>query len=108
MSWCVAGVPRSSMRARCRSATIASARSAWSSAPAAVRRFPRSTGSTTCRYLTNETIFELREQPRRLLVLGAGAVGLELAQAFVRLGTEVDVVDDARHFSRARTRRSRR
>jgi pyruvate/2-oxoglutarate dehydrogenase complex dihydrolipoamide dehydrogenase (E3) component len=44
-------------------------------------------------FLTNETIFELREQPRRLLVLGAGAIGLELAQAFVRLGTEVDVVD---------------
>ena len=44
-------------------------------------------------FLTNETIFALREQPRRLLVLGAGAVGLELAQAFVRLGTEVDVID---------------
>ena len=44
-------------------------------------------------YLTNETIFELREQPRGLLVLGAGAVGLELAQAFVRLGSAVDVVD---------------
>jgi pyruvate/2-oxoglutarate dehydrogenase complex dihydrolipoamide dehydrogenase (E3) component len=49
-------------------------------------------------YLTNETIFQLREQPRRLLVLGAGAVGLELAQAFVRLGTEVDVVDVASEF----------
>jgi pyruvate/2-oxoglutarate dehydrogenase complex dihydrolipoamide dehydrogenase (E3) component len=44
-------------------------------------------------YLTNETIFELREQPRRLLVLGAGAVGLELAQAFARLGTDVEVID---------------
>ncbi len=44
-------------------------------------------------YLTNETVFELRVQPRRLLVVGAGAVGLELAQAFSRLGTVVDVVD---------------
>ncbi len=44
-------------------------------------------------FLTNETIFGLREQPQRLLILGAGAVGLELAQAFVRLGTKVDVVD---------------
>jgi len=44
-------------------------------------------------YLTNETVFELREQPGHLLVLGAGAVGLELAQAFSRLGTVVDVVD---------------
>jgi pyruvate/2-oxoglutarate dehydrogenase complex dihydrolipoamide dehydrogenase (E3) component len=46
-------------------------------------------------HLTNESVFELRAQPRRLLVLGAGAVGLELAQAFVRLGTEVDVIDVA-------------
>jgi len=49
-------------------------------------------------YLTNETVFELRVQPRRLLVLGAGAIGLELAQAFVRLGTEVDVIDVATTF----------
>ena len=49
-------------------------------------------------YLTNETVFALREQPRHLLVLGAGAVGLELAQAFVRLGTEVDVFDAAAMF----------
>ena len=46
-------------------------------------------------HLTNESLFDLRVQPRRLLVLGAGAVGLELAQAFVRLGTEVDVIDVA-------------
>ncbi len=44
-------------------------------------------------YLTNESVFELRVQPRRLLVVGAGAVGLELAQAFSRLGTVVEVVD---------------
>jgi pyruvate/2-oxoglutarate dehydrogenase complex dihydrolipoamide dehydrogenase (E3) component len=49
-------------------------------------------------YLTNETVFELHVQPRRLLVLGAGAVGLELAQAFVRLGTEVDVIEAATSF----------
>jgi pyruvate/2-oxoglutarate dehydrogenase complex dihydrolipoamide dehydrogenase (E3) component len=49
-------------------------------------------------YLTNETIFELRELPRRLIVLGAGAVGLELAQAFVRLGSEVDVIDVSSAF----------
>ncbi len=49
-------------------------------------------------HLTNETVFELRVQPRHLLVLGAGAVGLELAQAFVRLGTEVDVIEAAASF----------
>ena len=44
-------------------------------------------------YLTNESIFGLSELPRRLLVLGAGPIGCELAQAFRRLGAEVDLVD---------------
>jgi pyruvate/2-oxoglutarate dehydrogenase complex dihydrolipoamide dehydrogenase (E3) component len=42
--------------------------------------------------LTNETVFELREQPRRLLVIGGGPIGCELAQAFQRLGTAVTLV----------------
>ncbi len=46
-------------------------------------------------YLTNESLFDLGAQPARLLVLGAGAVGLEMAQSFARLGTAVDVVDIA-------------
>lgn len=41
--------------------------------------------------LTNETIFELESQPKRLLVMGAGPVGIEMAQAFCRLGSEVTV-----------------
>lgn len=43
--------------------------------------------------LTNETIFEQTEQPRRLMVLGAGPIGTEMAQAFRRLGSEVTVID---------------
>ena len=43
--------------------------------------------------LTNETVFELTEQPRRLLVLGGGPIGCELAQAFQRLGTAVTLVE---------------
>ena len=43
--------------------------------------------------LTNETVFDLAELPRRLLVLGGGPTGCELAQAFRRLGAEVAVVD---------------
>jgi pyruvate/2-oxoglutarate dehydrogenase complex dihydrolipoamide dehydrogenase (E3) component len=43
-------------------------------------------------YLTNETIFDLTELPRRLVVLGAGPVGCELAQAFARLGSKVTLV----------------
>ena len=44
-------------------------------------------------YLTNENAFEIRERPKHLIVLGGGAVGLELAQAFRRLGSEVTVLD---------------
>lgn len=42
--------------------------------------------------LTNETVFELRDQPARLLVIGGGPIGCELAQAFQRLGTAVTLV----------------
>jgi pyruvate/2-oxoglutarate dehydrogenase complex dihydrolipoamide dehydrogenase (E3) component len=44
--------------------------------------------------LTNETIFELKSQPKRLLVMGAGPVGIEMAQAFCRLGSEITVVSE--------------
>ncbi|HUF77948.1 MAG TPA: mercuric reductase, partial [Thermoanaerobaculia bacterium] len=44
-------------------------------------------------YLTNETIFELTELPRRLAVVGAGPIGCELAQTFARFGAEVTVLD---------------
>jgi pyruvate/2-oxoglutarate dehydrogenase complex dihydrolipoamide dehydrogenase (E3) component len=43
-------------------------------------------------YLTNETVFSLRELPRRLTVIGAGPIGCELAQTFRRLGSEVAIV----------------
>lgn len=44
-------------------------------------------------YWTNETVFQQRTLPDRLLVLGAGPIGLELAQAFRRLGSRVTVVE---------------
>ncbi len=44
-------------------------------------------------YYTNETIFSLTERPARLVVLGAGPIGCELAQAFARLGSGVTVLD---------------
>ena len=43
-------------------------------------------------YLTSDTVWEIREKPKRLLVLGGGPVGSELAQAFSRLGCEVTQV----------------
>ncbi|MEO1611256.1 MAG: FAD-dependent oxidoreductase, partial [Pseudomonadota bacterium] len=42
---------------------------------------------------TNETIFDLRERPDRLLVIGGGPIGLEMAQAHRRLGCEVTVLE---------------
>ena len=45
------------------------------------------------RLLTNEQVFELEALPQSLLVVGAGAVGLELGQAMHRLGVRVKVLD---------------
>lgn len=44
-------------------------------------------------YLTSDTVWSLREQPRRLVVLGGGPIGSELAQAFARLGSHVIQVE---------------
>jgi len=46
-------------------------------------------------YFTSDTIWNLREAPRRLLVLGGGPIGCELAQAFARLGIAVTQVEMA-------------
>ena len=50
-------------------------------------------GLAQARPRTNETIFELTERPRRLVVIGGGPIGAELAQAFCRLGCEVALVE---------------
>jgi pyruvate/2-oxoglutarate dehydrogenase complex dihydrolipoamide dehydrogenase (E3) component len=44
-------------------------------------------------YLTNESLFEIDAQPGSLAIVGAGPIGIEMAQAFGRLGTDVTVVD---------------
>jgi len=49
-------------------------------------------GLDTVDYLTNETIFGIESVPDSLLVLGGGAIGCELAQAFRRLGSRVTIV----------------
>src|ERR1700747_524073 len=69
----------------------------------AARRFVIATGSSpslppiagldTVPYLTNETVFDLATRPEHLIVVGAGAIGLELAQAFSRLGCAVTVLE---------------
>jgi pyruvate/2-oxoglutarate dehydrogenase complex dihydrolipoamide dehydrogenase (E3) component len=69
------------------------------------RRFVLATGSapavppipglTQSPYFTNETIFSLTDLPKHLIVIGAGTVGLELAQAFRRFGSDVTVFEAA-------------
>lgn len=52
-------------------------------------------GLGTTPYLTSETLFRLTEQPRDLIIVGGGAVGCEMAQAFALLGTRVTLLDAA-------------
>ncbi len=42
---------------------------------------------------TNETIFDLRERPEHLIVVGGGPIGMEMAQAHIRLGSRVTVIE---------------
>ncbi|MBE0624668.1 MAG: FAD-dependent oxidoreductase [Burkholderiales bacterium] len=46
-------------------------------------------------YLTSDTVWDLRQLPRRLVVLGGGPIGSELTQTFARLGAEVTQVEMA-------------
>lgn len=50
-------------------------------------------GLESAAYVTSDNLWALREQPQRLVVLGGGPIGAELAQAFARLGTAVTLVE---------------
>ncbi|MEO8748018.1 MAG: FAD-dependent oxidoreductase, partial [Rhodanobacter sp.] len=54
---------------------------------------PAIPGLESSGYLTSDTLWHMRELPRRLLVLGGGPIGCELAQAFARLGSQVTQVE---------------
>ena len=56
---------------------------------------PNIPGLTYIDYLTSDNLWDLQEQPERLLVLGAGPIGCEMAQAFSSLGSQVILVDVA-------------
>ena len=74
------------------------------------RRFVIATGSRplvppipgvdTVPYLTNETIFALRDRPSHLVIIGGGPIGMEMAQAHRRLGCAVTVIDGATALGR--------
>ncbi len=52
-------------------------------------------GLSSAPYLTNETLFELDKKPAHLMILGAGPIGVEMAQAFARLGSQVTLIESA-------------
>jgi pyruvate/2-oxoglutarate dehydrogenase complex dihydrolipoamide dehydrogenase (E3) component len=56
-------------------------------------RIPVIPGLDLLRFLTNENVFALRELPMRLVIIGAGVMGVEFAQAFRRLGSDVVVLE---------------
>ena len=70
------------------------------------RRFVIATGSSpfvppipgvdSVPYLTNETIFDLRDRPEHLIIIGGGPIGMEMAQAHQRLGARVTVLEGDR------------
>lgn len=56
-------------------------------------RIPTIPGIEQVPYLTNESVFDLQALPGRLIVLGGGPIGVELGQAFRRLGSEVTLIE---------------
>jgi pyruvate/2-oxoglutarate dehydrogenase complex dihydrolipoamide dehydrogenase (E3) component len=46
-------------------------------------------------YLTNETLFQLAQRPKHLIIVGGGPIGIEMAQGFRRLGSAVTVIESA-------------
>ena len=75
------------MRVRARRFVVATGSRPWT---------PPIPGLDDMGYHTNETIFAVEERPARLLVIGAGPIGLEMAQAHQRLGCQVTVLEAAR------------
>lgn len=55
-------------------------------------RIPNLPGLEQSRFVTSDTLWQLTDLPKRLLVLGGGPIGCELAQAFQRLGSQVSLV----------------
>lgn len=71
--------------------------------PVKARRYVIATGSSPAvppipgleavPFHTNETIFQISERPNHLVIIGGGPIGVEMAQAFTRLGTRVTLIE---------------
>ncbi|WP_319371599.1 NAD(P)/FAD-dependent oxidoreductase [uncultured Ilyobacter sp.] len=54
---------------------------------------PQIPGLNTVEYLTNESLFKLEDLPDSMIILGGGAIGVEMAQALTRIGVEIHLVE---------------
>ncbi|MEX2336712.1 MAG: mercury(II) reductase [Fulvivirga sp.] len=70
-------------------------------ATGATTNLPEIEGLHEVGYLTNESLFDLEEQPKHLIVLGAGYIALEIAQAYNRFGTKVTILHRSERILRA-------
>ncbi len=57
---------------------------------------PPISGLSDVEYFTNETLFEQTKRPQKLIIIGGGPIGMEMAQAHLRLGSEVTVIEGAK------------
>lgn len=72
-------------------------------ATGATTNVPEIEGLKEVGYLTNESLFDLEEQPKHLIVLGAGYIALEIAQAYNRFGSKVTILHRSGRILRTQT-----
>jgi mercuric reductase len=72
-------------------------------ATGATTNIPEIEGLNEVGYLTNESIFDLEEQPKSLAVIGAGYIALEISQAYNRFGTQVQILHRSERILRTQT-----
>lgn len=70
-------------------------------ATGATTNIPDIEGLNDVGFLTNETLFDLEQQPEHLIVLGAGYIALEIAQAYSRFGTKVTILHRSERILRS-------
>ena len=74
--------------------------------PSTCAAVPPIPGLSDAGYLTNESVFELRERPEHLIIVGGGPIGIEMSQSFRRLGSRVTVIESQTYFRRSTSHRT--
>lgn len=59
---------------------------------------PSFEGLNSADFLTNEKVFDLKQRPNNLAIIGAGPIGCELGQAFSRIGSNVTIISSKSHI----------